>query len=123
MEVCYESRWLSRRTAGQQEQRVIQLDNWKAPQILRVDDMADDAEHAETDWKAVDEQEESLDADDTVDEAIQKSLGKDCVFFHELREVVQSRCYCTPLATFVERSSYIYWKMVFTYSQGQKGKT
>lgn len=50
--------------------------------------MADDAERAETDRKAVDEEEKRLNADDAINEAIQQFLRENRVFFYQLGEVV-----------------------------------
>jgi hypothetical protein len=59
--------------------------------------MADDTERTQPDWEAIDEEEEGLDADDTVDETVEKLLCEDGVFFYEFGKVVQSRCYTMPL--------------------------
>lgn len=50
--------------------------------------MADDTERTQTDWETVDEEEEGLDADDTVDEAVEELLCEDGVFFYEFGKVV-----------------------------------
>lgn len=83
-----------RHTTGQQEQRIRQLDDRKAAQVLRVDDMAGDAEGAEGDWEAVDEEEKRLYANDAVDEAVEQFLREDGVFLDKLGEVVKpGSCY------------------------------
>lgn len=50
--------------------------------------MADDTEGAESDGKPVNKEEESLDGDYTVNEAIKEFLRKDSVFFNEFGKIV-----------------------------------
>ena len=83
-----------RHTTGQQEQRIRQLDDRKAAQVLRVDDMAGDAEGAEGDWEAIHKEEKRLHADDAVDEAAEQFLREHGVLLDQLREVVKpGSCY------------------------------
>lgn len=57
--------------------------------------MGHDADEGEELWEAIDEDKESLDGDDGVYHARQKSLCYDSMFFDELRQIVQSRsCEC-----------------------------
>lgn len=54
--------------------------------------MTGNAKYAETDWEAIDEEEEGLDSNDTVDKAVEQFLCEDGVLFYELRKVIQARC-------------------------------
>ena len=81
-------------TAREDEQRVCQLDDGEAAQVLRVDDMAGHAEGAEADGEFVDEAEEDLEGYHGVYEAREELLGEDGVLFDELGEVVESGGCC-----------------------------
>ena len=54
--------------------------------------MACDAECAECVRKLVEEGEEDEEDDDSVNEAGERFLGEDGMFFHQFREVVKSGC-------------------------------
>lgn len=99
-EAAVSARWLRRDgagrgkwpvlTAGEYEERVRELDDWEASQVLRVYDVRADAHGAEEEGEAIEGAEEDLDGDDGVDEARQKLFGEDCVLFDQFREVIEA---------------------------------
>lgn len=60
--------------------------------------MRHDTQQTQSNREPVDNEEQKLDADDTIDEAVQQLLCEDGMFFHELGKVVESRSYIAPLA-------------------------
>lgn len=79
--------------ARQDEQRVGQLHDWKVSQVCEIDGVAGDAEGSEVPGKGIDQGEEDLDDDDSVDEPAQDLGRKNTVFFNNFREVVQPAGY------------------------------
>ena len=59
---------------------------------MRVHDVREDAQRAQTEWEAVDEDEEDLHGDDGVDQARQQLLREDSVLLDEFGEVVEAGC-------------------------------
>ena len=58
---------LGRRTAAEDEYWLGELDDGEAPEVQRVDAMADDSDGSQAEWESVDEDEEDLQGDDGVD--------------------------------------------------------
>ena len=81
------------RTTGEEKDRIRQLNDGEVAQVLQVDDMAAYAKQGQPHREAVDDQEQELQDDNAVDEAGEKLLGEDGMFFNELGEVVESRCW------------------------------
>lgn len=46
------------------------------------------AQRAESNREAIDDEQQDLEPDDAVNEAVEKLFGEDGVFFHKLREVI-----------------------------------
>ena len=61
-------------------------------QIAHVDGMTGYAHKGKKNREAVDEGEEALDGDDTVDKATQELTSENSVFFHQFGKIVESAC-------------------------------
>lgn len=83
------------RTAGEDEERVRELDDGEAAQVLGVDDVGEDAQRAGAEREAVDCAEEDLHCDHGVDQAGEEFLREDGVLLDQFGEVVEAGC-CVP---------------------------
>lgn len=82
-----------RHTTRYQEERVCKLHKRKTAHVAQVDDVRNDAEHRQAEWKAIDEAKEELEDDDAVDQSRKYPLRENSVLLDELGEVVETRSY------------------------------
>lgn len=78
--------------------------------------MGEDPEQRQHEREAIDNPQQSLNHDNSVDESGEESLGNDGVFFDELGKVVQSRGWWFMLARRVEQAT----KQEHTNGQSQE---
>lgn len=69
--------------AGENEERIGELDDWEAAQIARIHQVGEDTQEGEPKWQSIKEPEQHLNAYNAIDQSGEQATCDHCVFFYQ----------------------------------------